>query len=136
MHTMLRNLSVKALSLSALGLALATSGCMPYDPYYANPYAAGGALADKDEGPAMLANVDETSIKALIPVGTPKERVVQMLGAPLSTSALSNGKTAHVYSHTFTSYSRRFVDMQMLNVEYDASGKVSTTTLTKTHSTF
>ncbi len=111
------------------------NGCVYPDPTY-NMYAPGGALADKSEGPAILASADDNLLKTMFPAGTGRDRVMQLLGVPMSTSSNSDGTTVQIFSHNFTSYQRKIVQINMLTVTYDPEGKVKSTSLTKTNSTW
>lgn len=120
-----------------LALSSVVGGCVPYYAgYEQNMYAPGGALADKNEGPAILASATDASLAAMFPKGTQKAAVMQLLGNPMSSSTASDGTSTQMFSHTFTSYARKFVEMQMLMVEYDTKGEVSKVTLTKTNNTW
>lgn len=112
-------------------------GCVPYYAgYEQNMYAPGGALADKHEGSMVLASVTETSLNAMFPAGTPKANVMQSLGNPMSSSSSSDGTSSQVYSHTFTSYARKVVEMQTAVMEYDKAGLVKKITYSNTTSTW
>ncbi|WP_428247272.1 hypothetical protein [Ferrovibrio sp.] len=126
----------KFVTVSAVLLCgLVLNGCVYPDPTY-NMYAPGGALADKSEGPVILASADDNMLKTMFPVGTGRDRVMQSLGVPKTTSSNSDGTTVQIFSHTFTSYQRKVVQMNMLTVTYDPEGKVKSTALTKTNSTW
>jgi len=123
--------SVVLLALAGMG------GCVPYYAgYEQNMYAPGGALADKQEGPAILASSTDASLNAMFPKGTQKTVVMQALGNPMTSSTSTDGKSSQVYMHTFTSYSRKMVNTNMLTVEYDKNGGVSNLTLSKSNSTW
>lgn len=117
--------------------AIMLSGCVPY---YAgmeqNMYAPGGALADKNEGAMALASATESSLNTMFPKGTSKAVVMQTLGNPVSSSTSSDGTSVQVFSHTFTSYARKTVQMQMATMEYDKSGTLSKLTFTNTTNTW
>lgn len=126
----------KFVTVSAVLLCgLVLNGCVYPDPTY-NMYAPGGALADKSEGPMILASADDNMLKSMFPIGTGRDRVMQSLGVPKTTASNSDGTTVQVFSHTFTSYQRKVVQMSMLTVTYDPEGKVKSTALTKTNSTW
>lgn len=120
--------SVIAIAFAAAGILL--SGCMP------DFYAPGAALADKHEGPMMLATATSESIAAMFPKGTTKAQVVQVLGAPHTSTNSSDGSSTHLFSHNFTSYERKFVQVQTLVVEYDSGGAVQKTTLSNSNSSW
>lgn len=110
------------------------AGCVPfYSGYEQNMYAPGGALADKNEGPAILASATDASLAAMFPKGTQKAVVMQALGNPGTSSTSTGGKSTQMFTHNFTSYARKTVEMQMLMVEYDEKDTVSKLTLTKSN---
>ncbi|MGB3289120.1 MAG: hypothetical protein WBA83_07600 [Burkholderiaceae bacterium] len=124
-----------------LALSGVAGGCVPYyagydNMYTQNMYAPGGQLADKNEGPMLLASATDASLAAMFPKGTSKTAVMQVLGNPLTSSTSSGGKSTQTFTHTFTSYARKLVEMQMLTVEYDSQGMVSGLTLTKSSNTW
>jgi|SRR5690606_20536739 hypothetical protein len=124
-----------------LGLSGMVGGCVPYyagydNMYTQNMYAPGGQLADKNEGPMLLASATDASLAAMFPKGTNKTAVMQVLGNPLTSSTSSDGKSTQSFTHTFTSYARKLVDMQILTVEYDKQGGVANLTLTKSSNTW
>lgn len=129
-----------AAALVAAGATLAA--CVPMYDYSYNPYnesamyAPGGALADKHTGPMLLASSTDASLAATFPTGTPKAQVMQALGVPTSTSTTSDGTSAQVFSHNFTSYRMKSVQISTLVVEYDRAEKVSKLTLQKSNSTW
>jgi hypothetical protein len=114
--------------------ALTLHGCIPFYGGYneQNLYAPGGALADKDEGSMVLASANETSLNAMFPKGTSKAAVMQGLGNPMSSTTSSDGTSSQVFSHTFTSYSRKTVQMQMATMTYDKSGNLDKVTFSNT----
>jgi outer membrane protein assembly factor BamE (lipoprotein component of BamABCDE complex) len=117
-----------------LALSGMVSGCIPlYAGYEQNMYAPGGTLADKNEGPAILASATDASLAAMFPKGTKKAVVMQTLGNPQTSSTSTGGKSTQLFTHTFTSYARQVVDMQMLMVEYDENDAVSKLTLTRSN---
>ena len=123
------------------GVALLSSGlllgaCVPSYYSEANLYAPGGALADKHEGPQLLGSVDANSIKAMFPIGTPRDRLAQTLGNAMTNTSNSDGTTSQVFMHSFTSYSRKFVETEILSVVYDDKALVSKLEVTKSRSTF
>ena len=120
-----------------LALSGMVGGCVPYYAgYEQNLYAPGGTLADKNEGPAILASATDSSLAAMFPKGTPKTAVMQVLGNPVTSSTSTDGKSTQSFSHSFTSYARKLVEMQILTVEYDKSGGVSNMTLTRSSNTW
>ncbi|HUG57089.1 MAG TPA: hypothetical protein VL002_02500 [Candidimonas sp.] len=120
-----------------LALSSIVGGCVPYYAgYEQNMYAPGGALADKNEGPAILASATDSSLNAMFPKGTQKTVVMQALGNPGSSSTSTDGKSTQSFTHSFTSYARKLVEMQILTVEYDKKGGVSNMTLTKSSNTW
>ena len=62
--------------------------------------------------------------------------VMQSLGNPMSSSSSSDGTSSQVYSHTFTSYARKVVEMQTAVMEYDKAGLVKKITYSNTTSTW
>ncbi len=129
--------TVKKIAMVAALLVggLVLNGCVYPDPTY-GMYSPGGALADKSEGPVILSSADDNMINTMFPAGTGRERVMQSLGVPKTTSSNSDGTTIQVYSHTFTSYQRKFVQVNMLTVTYDPQGRVKSTSLSKSNSTW
>lgn len=126
----------KIVTVTALLLGgLVLNGCVYPDPTY-GMYSPGGALADKSEGPVILSSADDNMIKTMFPAGTGRDRVMQSLGVPKTTSSNSDGTTVQIYSHTFTSYQRKFVQVNMLTVTYDTESKVKSTSLSKSNSTW
>lgn len=126
----------KIVTVAALLLGgLVLNGCVYPDPTY-GMYSPGGALADKSEGPVILSSADDNMIKTMFPTGTGRDRVMQSLGVPKTTSSNSDGTTVQIFSHTFTSYQRKFVQVNMLTVTYDAESKVKSTSLSKSNSTW
>ncbi len=120
-----------------LALSGMVGGCVPfYAGYEQNMYAPGGALADKNEGPAILASATDASLAAMFPKGTQKTAVMQVLGNPMTSSTSTDGKSTQSFTHSFTSYARKLVEMQILTVEYDKKGGVSNMTLTKSSNTW
>jgi len=117
--------------------AVLLGGCVPYYAGYEhNLYAPGGTLADKSEGSHVLAGATEASLNAMLPAGTSKSVVMQVLGNPFSSTSSSDGSSAQTFSHTFTSYSRKMVQMKMAIVEYDAGGLLKKLSFTDTTSTW
>jgi hypothetical protein len=57
---------------------------------------------------------------------------VQGLGNPMSSTTSSDGTSSQVFTHTFTSYSRKTVQMQMASMQYDKSGNLDKVTFTNT----
>ena len=112
------------------------SGCVPSYYSEASLYSPGGALADKHDGPQLLASVDANSVNAMFPAGTPRDRLAQALGAAMTNTSNSDGTASQVFVHSFTSYSRKFVETEILNVVYDNKAQVSKLELTKSRSTF
>jgi hypothetical protein len=126
----------KFVVVALLSSGLLMSGCVPTYYSEASLYAPGGALADKHDGPQLLASVDANSIKAMFPAGTPRDRLAQALGTAMTNTSNSDGTTSQVFMHSFTSYSRKFVETEILNVVYDDKAQVSKLELTKSRSTF
>jgi outer membrane protein assembly factor BamE (lipoprotein component of BamABCDE complex) len=128
------------LTLTALiAAALSLAACVPmYDYSYSEAamYAPGGQLADKHTGPIILASATDSSIAAMFPKGTSKAQVMQALGNPTSSSTVSDGTSNQVFSHNFTSYRMKSVQVETLIVNYDKAGNVSTLTLSKSNSTW
>ncbi len=115
------------------------AGCMPWDfiPYNETSlYAPGGQLADKHEGTMVLASANDASVTSMFPKGTPKSQVTQILGVPTATSNDSTGDSTQSFSHTFTSYQRKFVEIQNLTVQYDKKDMITKTTLHNNRSTW
>jgi len=98
----------------------------------ADLYAPGGALADKREGPELLATATDSSLSAMFPKGVATQaQVMQALGVPGATSSTSDGTSVQVFTHSYTAYQARYVQIESLAVEYDHKGTVSKLTLTK-----
>lgn len=124
-------------ALVAAGLSLAA--CVPmYDYSYSEAalYAPGGQLADKHEGSMILVSATDQSLNAMFPKGTSKAQVMQVLGNPASSSTVSDGTSNQVFSHNFTSYRMKSIQMETLIVNYDKTGTVTTLTLSKSNSTW
>lgn len=124
-------------ALIAAGLSLAA--CVPmYDYSYneAAMYAPGGQLADKHEGPMILVSATDQSLNAMFPKGTSKAQVMQVLGNPASSSTVSDGTSNQVFTHNFTSYRMKMVQIETLIVEYDRANSVAKLTLSKSNSTW
>jgi hypothetical protein len=121
--------------LVAAGLSL--GGCY-YGGYdtTASLYVPGGALADKHEGSMVLATAATESLNAMFPAGTPRSRVMQVMGAPSTETANSDGTTSQAYMHSFSAYARRFVETEVLNVTYNAKSEVKSLQFSKSRSTF
>ncbi len=131
----MKQLTVAA--LVAAGFTLAA--CVPMYDYSYNEsamYAPGGALADKHTGPLILASSNDVSLNAMFPVGTAKAQVMQALGNPASSSTSTGGTSSQVFSHNFTSYRMKSVQIETLIVEYDKADKVSKLTFSKSNSTW
>ena len=128
------------LTLTALiAAALSLAACVPmYDYSYSEAamYAPGGQLADKHEGAMILASATDASIAAMFPKGTNKAQVMQALGNPTSSSTVSDGTSVQVFSHNFTSYRMKTVQLETLVVEYDRASTVSKLTLSKSTNTW
>jgi|LNFM01.2.fsa_nt_gb outer membrane protein assembly factor BamE (lipoprotein component of BamABCDE complex) len=124
-------------ALIAAGLSLAA--CVPMYDYSYNEsamYAPGGQLADKHEGSMILVSATDQSLNAMFPKGTSKAQVMQALGNPASSSTVSDGTSNQVFSHSFTSYRMKNIQMETLIVNYDKTGAVSMLTLSKSNSTW
>ena len=124
-------------ALIAAGLSLAA--CVPMYDYSYNEsamYAPGGQLADKHEGSMILVSATDQSLNAMFPKGTSKAQVMQALGNPASSSTVSDGTSNQVFSHSFTSYRMKNIQMETLIVNYDKTGIVTTLTLSKSNSTW
>jgi hypothetical protein len=65
----------------------------------------------------------------MLPRGTPKSRVMEILGPPDSTLPGADGSSVQIYSHTVTSYRLKRVRSEALVVEYDRDHAVSRLTL-------
>lgn len=127
------------LTLAALlGAGLTLAACMPYDYGYneAAMYSPGGALADKHTGPILLASSTDASLDAMFPKGTAKSQVLQVLGNPASSSSSSDGTSNQIFSHNFTSYRMKSVQIETLIVEYDRANTVQKLTFSKSTSTW
>jgi hypothetical protein len=124
----------KALLMS-LALTAVLSGCYSLNPY-AGLYAPGGELADKHEGPLLLADITDESINAMFPKGTQKAQVMQVLGTPGYSSSSTDGLSLQTFTHIFTSYERETVDVQSVTVEYDATGAVAKLTLSRSNNSW
>jgi hypothetical protein len=127
---------VKKLACTLLvGTGLGLGGC-----YYPDPtigmYSPGGALADKHDGPMILASANEATIAAMFPTGTTRDRVLQTLGAPATSVSNSDGTTAQSFMHTFTSYAQRYVKTEILVVTYDSAGVIKSTSLSASKNTW
>ncbi len=124
-------------ALIAAGLSLAA--CVPMYDYSYNEsamYAPGGQLADKHEGPMILVSATDQSLNAMFPKGTSKAQVMQALGNPASSSTVSDGTSTQFFTHNFTSYRMKSVQIETLVVNYDKTGAVSILTLSKSNSTW
>lgn len=113
----------------AIGL-LFSAGCVPMYDTEASLYAPGGALADKNEGPQILATATDASVAAMFPKGTPQSQVMQALGNPMSTS-ISDGIAVQMFSHSFTAYQAKYIQTESLFVEYDKKATVAKLTFSK-----
>ncbi len=113
----------------AIGL-LFSAGCVPMMYDEASLYAPGGALADKNEGPQVLATATDASVAVMFPKGTPQSQVMQVLGNPMTTS-VSDGIVVQTFSHSFTAYQAQYVQIESLTVQYDKKGTVSKLTFSK-----
>lgn len=120
--------------LVVLGVSL--GGCVYGGYNEAALYAPGGALQDKHDGPVVLASSTNESVNAMFPAGTPRARVMQVMGNPTTTTTNSDGTTVQVFMHSFTSYARKFVETEMLAVTYDPKSEVKSLQFTKSRSTF
>jgi outer membrane protein assembly factor BamE (lipoprotein component of BamABCDE complex) len=119
-------------ALIAAGLSLAA--CVPmYDYSYSEAamYSPGGQLADKQEGPVILASATDSSLAAMFPKGTNKAQVMQALGNPASSSTVSDGTSVQMFNHSFTSYRMKSLQAETLIVEYDRANTVTKLTLSK-----
>ena len=58
------------------------------------------------------------------------------MGNAMTNTSNSDGTTGQVFMHSFTSYSRKFVETEILNVVYDDKAQVSKLEFTKSRSTF
>jgi outer membrane protein assembly factor BamE (lipoprotein component of BamABCDE complex) len=120
----------KKLVFALLFTSSTLTACLPMDFYGdggipGSYYEPGGALADKHEGPMILANATQEQMLALVPVGMTKEKVIELLGAPASVSQASDGSSVSAYRHTFTSSRQQFVKLEFLTITFGADKKVS-----------
>ncbi|PWC86562.1 hypothetical protein TSH100_12395 [Azospirillum sp. TSH100] len=129
---------MKKLAFVALFVSgVAVSACVPPTMYDEQAmYRPGGALADKQSGPAVLANINDAAVNAMFPKGTQKSTVMQSLGVPMSTSTSSDGTSTQTYMYSLTSYQRKIVQSNVLTVKYDRNNAVETLTLSASNNTW
>jgi outer membrane protein assembly factor BamE (lipoprotein component of BamABCDE complex) len=113
-------------AIAVVFLSLSLTGCaVMFDEE--DLYRPGGSLADKVEGPTILATATPESVAAMFPAGTAQVRVQQALGSPTTTIQNADGTVSESYTYTFTQYKAQRVTYNSLTVTYDKARKVKTT---------
>lgn len=113
----------KNLVFTFLLVSFMFTGCAEMDSIE-NSYKPGGALADKHEGTMALANLSNEQLLQLIPIGMDKSEVASKLGKPIRASQNGDGTSNELYRHAFNSYQHNISTYELLEITYNAQGKV------------
>jgi hypothetical protein len=118
-------------------LSLFFSGCGVLLKTEEDLYLPGGALADKVEGPAVLATATAESIGVMFPVGkTSQAQVRAALGTPSFVTQSSDGTSLDMFSYQYTQFRAQRIRSASLSVTYDANRIVKETTFSANDTTY